>query len=351
MKAPVHHILALTSIVRERMMPVAGTVHVRLNQNVNANDIVAEASWAREHILLDVARTLHMTSSEADQRITCRNDDRLPANSVIAVGKGMFPARIRTPREGRVVVVGGGQVLLEVGVNKLELRAGLAGTVIDILPGHGAVIRATGALIQGVWGNNRSDSGMLVNLADKPNSVLSAARLDASMRGSIVLAGLVKDSETLQAAAAVPLRGLILSSITHALLQTAREMRYPIVVTDGFGMLPMNSLAYKLLSTNAKREVSLNAEPYNRYTGARPEIIIPLPFTGNVEQPPQSVEFSPGQQVRMRRAPSMGSIGMLVELRPGLTILPGGLRVPAGVVKIEAGESVIVPLVNLEVVG
>ena len=351
MKAPIHHILPLTTIVRERAMPIAGTVHARLNQNVNANDIIAEASWAREHILLDVARTLHISTSEADARITCRNDDRLPANSVIAVGRGLFPPRIRTPREGRVVVVGGGQVLLEVGMNKLELRAGFPGTVIDILPGRGAVIRATGALVQGVWGNNRSDSGQLINLADKPNSILSAARLDASMRGSIVMTGLVKDSETLQAAAAVPLRGLILSCISQELIQTAREMRYPIVVTDGFGMLPMNALAYKLLSTNAKREVSLNAQPYDRYTGARPEIIIPLPFTGNLEQPPQSVEFSPGQQVRMRSAPSMGSIGTLVEVRPGLTVMPGGLRVPAGVVKIEGGESVIVPLVNLEVVG
>jgi hypothetical protein len=147
------------------------------------------------------------------------------------------------------------------------------------------VIRTTGALIQGVWGNGRIDTGQLVNLADKATSILRASRLDTSMRGSIVLAGLVKDSETLQAAAAVPLRGLILSSIPHALVQTAREMRYPIVVTDGFGMLPMNAMAYKLLSTNAKRDVSLSAEPYNRYTGARPEIIIPLPFSGNLEQP------------------------------------------------------------------
>ncbi len=351
MLPPVHHILALTTIVRERTLPVAGRVHARQNQKVNANDVIAEASWAREHVLLDVARTLRLTPAAADERVNCKVGDRLPANTEIAAGKGMLPRRIRTPREGTVVAVGAGQVLLEVGETRLELRAGIPGVVLEVIPERGAVIQTTGALIQGVWGNNRSESGQLVNLTEKPDSVLNAARLDVSLRGSIILAGQVRDAETFQAAAQVPVRGLILASILPTLIAFAREMRYPIVVTDGFGMLPMNSMAYKILSTNAKRDVTLNAEPYDRYTGARPEVIIPLPVTGTPEPPKEVNAFIPGQQVRMRRPPSMGTIGTLLELRSGLTALPSGLRASVGVVKIESGETVIVPLVNLEVVG
>jgi len=131
----------------------------------------------------------------------------------------------------------------------------------------------------------------------------------------------------------------------------AREMKYPIIVTDGFGPMPMNSAAYRLLSTNAKREVILNAEVYDRYSGARPEAIIPLPISS---EPPSSAEaeiFAPGQQIRMRRPPFMGSIGSIAILRPGLTTLPSGLRAPSAEVKLENGETVVVPLVNLEVVG
>ena len=351
MQAPVHHIIALTTIVRERVLPVAGKVVARMNQKVSSVDIIAEANWAREHVLLDVARILRMSPNAADRLLRCKVDDTVAASAEIAVGKGLFPRTVRAPREGRVVAAGGGQVLLEVGETRLELRAGIPGTVIQIIPDRGAVIQTAGALIQGVWGNGRIDTGLLVSLAEKPDAVLTTGRLDVSLRGSIILAGLIKDAETFQAAADLPVRGLILSSLYPSLLPFAREMRYPIVVTDGFGAMPMNSAAYKLLSTNAKREVTLNAETYDRYTGARPEVIIPLPISQSPVVPRDVETFAPGQQVRLRRPPAIGSIGTLVSIKPGLTTLPSGLRAQAAEVKLEGGESIIAPLVNLEVVG
>jgi len=351
MQAPVHHIVGLTSIVRERLLPTTGTVLVRLNQKVSPNDVIAEANWAREHILLDVARTLGVSPAMADRLIKCKVDDRLAAGAEIAVGKGLFPRSVAAPREGRVVVVGGGQVLMEVSESKIELCAGLAGTVIEIIANRGAVIQTAGALIQGVWGNGRIDSGLLVNLAEKPDDELTAARMDVSMRGFVILAGMVKDAEALKAAADLPVRGLILSSLFPSLIPLAREMRYPIIVTDGFGSLPMNSAAYKLLSTSAKLDVTVNAEAYDRYSGARPEVIISRPISTDPPALHEVETFIPGLQVRMRRPPAMGMIGSIVTVKPGLTTLLSGLRAPAAEVKLENGETVIAPLVNLEVVG
>src|SRR5512147_2898940 len=133
MQAPVHHIVGLTSIVRERLLPVSGTVLVRLNQKVSPNDVIAEANWAREHVLLDVARTLSVSPNAADRLIKCNVDDRLEAGTEIAAGKGFLARNVTVPRAGRVVAVGGGQVLMEVGESKLELRAGIAGTVIEVI--------------------------------------------------------------------------------------------------------------------------------------------------------------------------------------------------------------------------
>ncbi|MCQ3936978.1 MAG: hypothetical protein DPW18_08035 [Chloroflexi bacterium] len=351
MDAPVLHVIGLTSIVRERLLPVAGTVNVRLQQKVTPTDVVAETRWAREHVLLDVARLLNVSPAMADRLIKCKVDDRLSAATEVAVGRGLFPRSVRAPREGRVVAVGGGQVLMEVGETKLELRAGIPGTVTQIIPNRGVVIQTAGGLVQGVWGNGRMDTGLLVNLMESPESVLTVGRLDVSLRGSIILAGMVKDAETLQAAAELPARGLILSSISPSVLQKAREMRFPILVTDGFGALPMNSAAYKLLSTNSKREVTVNAEVYDRYTGARPEVIIPLPVASDPPAPREAETLAPGLQVRMRRPPAMGMIGTILAIKPGLTTLPSGLRAHAAEVKLENGETVAAPLVNLEVVG
>jgi hypothetical protein len=175
--------------------------------------------------------------------------------------------------------------------------------------------------------------------------------MDVSLRGSVILGGYCRDTSALQAAAELPVRGLILSSIHPGLIATAMQMRYPIVVMDGLGILPMNPLAFKLLTTNAKREVSVNAEAFNRYSGAHPEVIIPLPVSQEPPLPNDIETFAPGQRVRLRAAPHRGMIATLVNLRPGLSSLPNGLRAPCADIRTESGETLIVPLANMEVVG
>jgi hypothetical protein len=80
-------------------------------------------------------------------------------------------------------------------------------------------------------------------------------------------------------------------------------------------------------------------------------VIIPLPISSEPDEPIPYEPFAAGQQVRMRRPPNAGMIGTISNLPPGLSLLPSGLRAPAADVKLENGENVIVPLVNLELVG
>ncbi|MGB8983349.1 MAG: hypothetical protein WCC12_15855 [Anaerolineales bacterium] len=351
MLAPVLHVLPLTTIIRERTLPVAGKVHAHLNQRVNPTDVIAEANFAREHVLVDVARQLGISGPAADKLIKVNEGDRLAQGALIAESRGLFARAIKAPRAGRVMIVGSGQVLMEVGDTRIELKAGLPGVVTQVLPERGVVIRTAGALIQGVWGNGRIDNGLMVSVLEKPDEVLTAERLDASLRGSVILGGHVRDVETLRAAAELPVRGLILSSLLSPLIVSAYQMRYPIIVTDGFGAMPMNSAAFRLLTTNNKREVTVNAEHLDRYAGSSPEVIIPLPVSSEPAEPSPYETFAVGQSVRLRRPPNAGMIGTISSLPAGLSRLPSGLRALAAEVKLENNESLLVPLVNLEVVG
>ncbi len=351
MLAPITHVLPLTTIVRERLLPVAGKVNAHMNQRVNPTDVIAEATFAREHVLLDVARTFGITANAADKLIKVQQGDRLIQGALVAESGGIISRSIKAPRPGRVMVAGGGQVLMEVGDTRIELRAGLPGVVTQVIAERGVVIRTAGALVQGVWGNGRIDNGLMVNLLEKPDDILTSARLDVSLRGSVILGGQIRDAETLKVAAEWPVRGLILSSLSSSLITNAYQMRFPIMVTEGFGAMPMNSAAFKLLTTNNKREATVNAEHFDRYTGNRPEVIIPLPISNEPAEPNNYEPFAVGQQVRMRRPPNVGMIGTISTVRPGLSLLPSGLRAPAADVRLENGESVIVPLVNIEVVG
>ena len=146
MLAPVLHVLPLATITRERTLPVAGKVNVHVNQRVNPTDVIAEASYAREHVLLDVARTFGVSASDADKMIKVNQGDRVMQNAMIAESGGMFPRTIKAPRAGRVMVVGSGQVLMEVGDTRVELRAGLPGVVTQVLPERGVVIRTAKGL-------------------------------------------------------------------------------------------------------------------------------------------------------------------------------------------------------------
>src|SRR6266540_1556557 len=351
MLAPVLHVLPLTTIVRERTLPVAGKVNVHVNQRVNPTDVIAETTFAREHVLLDVARTFGISANAADKLLKVKEGDRLIQGALVAESGGLIPRSIKAPRPGRVMVAGGGQVLMEVGDTRIELRAGLPGVVTQVIAERGVVIRTAGALVQGVWGNGRIDNGLMVNLLEKPDDILTSARLDVSLRGSVILGGQIRDAETLKVAAELPVRGLILSSLSSSLITNAYQMRFPIMVTEGFGAMPMNSAAFKLLTTNNKREATVNAEHFDRYTGNRPEVIIPLPISNEPPEPNPFETFTVGQTVRLRRPPNAGMIGTLSNLPHGLSVLPSGLRAPAAEIKLENGESVVVPLVNIEVVG
>jgi hypothetical protein len=351
MLAPVTHILPLAAIRRKRMLPIKGSVLVRAGQKVAATDVIAEANLTPEHVVLDVARGLGVAPHKAAGYIQRKIGDEITKDSIVASRRGLVSRTVRSPHAGHLVAISDGQVLIEVKNQPYQLKAGLPGEILSVEAEFGGVVETAGAWIQGVWGNGKINYGLLNVFAKEPGHIFSAGEMNVNHRGSIILAGHCNQPKALEAAADVPIRGLILASMAPKLAALAIKMPYPIIIIEGFGELEMNSAAYTLLSTNATRETTINAETLNRYEDKRPEIIIPLEGSGNPPIPLSIENFKPGQTVRVLRSPHIGAIGTIQSLLPGLTRLPSGLRAPSVNIELEGGEKMVIPLATIDVLG
>ncbi len=351
MLTSVTHILPLAQIRRQRFLPVAGTVLVRAGQEVRADEVIARADVNPEHISLNLERGLGVPKNRVGEYLKRDIGDDIPEGGVIASRSGVIAREVRAPRAGKLVAVGGGQVLLQVSNKPFELLAGIPGTVLEVKADSGATIQTAGAWIQGVWGNGRLGVGALHMLPQGSNRTLTPEHLDSSLTGKILLAGYCGDQRVLEMGVELQLKGLILGSLATRLIPVAARVRYPIMVIDGFGKMPMNTAANKLLSTNVQREVTLNAMTFDHLMGNRPEVIIPLTNVGNPPMPINISQLKASDQVRILRAPFQGAIGTVNAILPGLTRFPSGIQVEAAEVLLENEEKAVVPLANIEVLG
>ncbi|GAB4484958.1 MAG: hypothetical protein Fur0016_16260 [Anaerolineales bacterium] len=357
MLAPLIHILPLATIMRTRLMPVNGKIITGVGQKVNPTDTIAEAVVGRKHLVIDAAQKLDVPQRDVAKFIKVKKGQQVAKGDMLAESQGLFGKQITAPAHGTIVATGSGKIVIETGGAVFQLQAGIPGVVTQTVGSRGVVIRATGGLIQGVWGNGKIDYGLMQSLMEGPEDVFEPSRIDVSLRGSILLGGHVETQKVFQNAADLTVRGLIVTSLNPALLQTATQAPFPVLVLEGFGRRPMHPSTYKLLSTNVKRNISLNAEmpnwqsPVTRQEGnMRPEVFIPLPVVQEPPEPREVETFAPGQVVRVVFLSKAGQRGTIIQLRPMAT-LPNGIKTNTAEVRLENGEQILAPLTNLEVVG
>jgi transcription antitermination factor NusG len=331
------------------LLPLTGRVLVRKGQNVAPIDVIAEAQLEPRHRLLDIARGLGLGIGEADKNIQREAGETVSEGDVLAGRIGWGKRVVRAPCTGKIILTGRGKMLIEEDRAPYQLLAGLPGEVISLIPGRGAVVESIGALVQGVWGNGQVNFGLLRILIKNGEDILTVDQLDIDLRESVVFAGYCGDEQVLRIAAELPLRGLILSSMAASLIPLAEEISLPIVVIEGFGLLPINSAAFNLLITSDQREIAVNAEKMDTYANQRPEVFISLPVNQMVHEPRDATLFSPGQKVRIVRAPYQSQIGTLITLKPELEVLPNGIKATSAEIELENSIKVKLPLANLEV--
>lgn len=345
----VTHVIPLTTIRRERQLPVAGTVTVRVGQRVQALDIVAEAPSSRRHLFLDLARGLGVPEAQIPRYLVRRPGDRVEAGDVIAGPVGISRRTVRAPADGRIVSLTGSRVLLELHGEPHTLRPGFPGTIAATDGMQSVTLETTGALIQAVWGNGLQDYGIMRIVGDSPRARLQTDKLDIDLRGAVLVAGVCDQPAPLHQATELSVRGVILGGLTSALIPLVQRLPFPVILTEGFGLLPINSMAWNLLRSNAGRGAALDGRSGGPYEPQRPEIIIPLPASRELSLPDDVIPLARGVRVRLVRRPYASVVGVVQTVEDQPVEFPSGLVARCALVDLEGVGPTLVPLANLEV--
>jgi hypothetical protein len=221
---PITHLNPLVTIRRTRKLPVAGTIMARVNERVVADDILAEAEPDPRHYYIDVARGLGISDKQVGRYLTRDPGDRLDAGEIIAGPVGVGRRTIRAPYDGRIVAISKGRVLFQARGDMFTLKAGFPGTVISTDGSREVMVETTGSLVQAVWGNGKSDFGVMQAVGDGPDSQLKTGHLQITLRGAILLAGTCDHSAPFHQATELGIKGVILGSIDSHLIGVVRKL-------------------------------------------------------------------------------------------------------------------------------
>jgi hypothetical protein len=275
-----------------------------------------------------LANQLSIAPDEIKDYLVKKEGDLVQKDEILAENKPLikwFKTEIRSPVTGTLESLSmvTGQVLLREPPRVLDLLAYVDSTVIETIPQQGVVIQADCSLVQGIFGIGGESWGEIVVAVASPDEPLMPAHLTPAMRGKVVVGGSFLSSETMAKAKELGIAGLVVGGIHDRDLRAllgydlgvaitgTEQVGFTLILTEGFGAIPMAAKTFRLLSARAGKKASISGATQIRAGVIRPEIIIPqapsaAPTT--VAQA-QGEGIRLGDPVRIIRDPLFGRIG------------------------------------------
>ena len=196
----------------------------------------------------------------------------------------------------------------------MDLLALMRGTVVETLDRYGAVIEAQVALIEGLWGGGAESSGALRVMVEAPDEPLTVAAIDIDSARYVLVGGASIDQAALLRAAEVRVKGIIVGSIHARLTEMEAKLPYPIIVTEGFGQIPMSAVIFDLLQNYDGELTYLSGSPNGHSSGQRPEILVFPTSSGQATPIDGNTILRAGDTVRITREPYIGRMGTIKSL-------------------------------------
>jgi len=359
-----------TVVRRRRMLSLPGSVLVTTGENVRANQAVARAELPGKVYPLNLANQLGVAPDEISEYLIKKAGDPVQKDEILAENKPLikwFKTEILSPITGVVESVSTvtGQVLLREPPRVLELLGYVDGLIVEVIPHQGVVVETNCSLVQGIFGIGGETWGEIVIAVTSPDEVLTPRHLTANMKGKVVVGGSFISSDALARAKDAGVAGLVIGGIHDKDLRAllgydlgvaitgTEQVGFTLILTEGFGTIPMADKTFKLLSAHAGQQASISGATQIRAGVIRPEIIIPkggISGDRGVATVPEREGIRIGDQVRIIRDPLFGKIGEVASLPSDLQKIPTESEVRVMEVRFADGSTAMIPRANIELI-
>ncbi len=354
-------VLEKISIEKERILPLLGEVHVDIDQQVEADTIVASTKIPGNVQMINIANELNIDPDQVPSCMLCKIDEKVSKNQVIAKSKGifgLFKSEVKSPLNGTLANISDvtGQAIISEEPQPIEIDAYIPGVVSKVIDKEGILINSKGTLIQGIIGIGGEKKGTLSVLNDNLD-------LDSLNKDKIIVINSCLTYDFFQNAVNIGVKGIVCGGIDYSTLTsilgyplgvaiTGTEQVVTLVVTDGFGDILMAPKTFNLLKKSDGRFVSINGATQIRAGVLRPEIFIgsseKVEYESSFDE--ESLIISEGSKVRVIREPFFGKIGIVSSLPKELIKMNTETMARTAEITFDNGKKEIVPRSNLEVI-
>ena len=361
-------ILKNTTIIKERILPLKGRVHVESKDKVDSDTIVASTNIPGNVHMVNLVNELNIDAEQSESCMLFKVGDSVKKEQILAQNKGlfgMFKSEVKSPVDGIIENISNvtGQLVISEKPIPIEMDAYIPGIVNNVFEEEGAIIKSEGTYIQGIIGIGGEKKGILKVLADSGSDVLDNSCLSTDLKNCIVVCGSYIDYSFYNKCSEIGIKGIICGGFDYDNISeilgyplgvaiTGTENTATLIITEGFGRVNMAERTFDLFKKNNEMLVSINGATQIRAGVMRPEIFIAKEGnTKNIKElNDEDLVISISSAVRVIRKPYFGKIGKVVELPHDLMKMESETQVRVAVIEFPDQTTKIIPRANLEVI-
>lgn len=357
-----------TTIFRRRILPLKGDVMVKEGDRVQATDTVARTFLPGKVYPVNLSNKFAVAPEDIPAIMKTSEGAEITRGDILAETPGIFgffKSNYLSPVSGKLESISrvSGQIMLREPPTPIQVLAYIEGEIVEVIPEEGVVVKTYGALIQGIFGIGGEKEGTLRVLVSSPEAHLRADMLTEDMKGMVIVGGSGLDFETYQRASDLGIVGLVVGGYDDTLIKEilsydigvaitgGENLKTSLLMTEGFGRIPMAKKTFELLQKMESKRASLNGATQIRAGVMRPEIIVPLQdSTKKKGEKHEEGLMEVGDSVRIIREPYFGEIGEVAALPSEPVKIETEARVRILEVTLKSGGKVTLPRANVELI-